>query len=248
MIYLRRVLPFFLSPLFVFGALVILGLISRRRWMALLAVAGLWLIATPVVSDRLVRAVEEHSVRQDAARMPVAGAVVVLGGMLTDSPGVDGVVAEWRDPDRYFAGLALYQAARAPRLIFTRGKLPWSASEESEGEVLRRYALRSGVAASAILLTKEVANTREEAQAVRALLGPALREVILVTSAFHMPRARQIFEREGLRVHPYPVDFKVSIRQTTMMDFLPDANALRWADVAIREWIGQLYYRWASWS
>lgn len=248
MIYLHKVLPFFLSPLFVFGALVILGVVSRRRWLALLAVAGLWLIATPLVSDRLVRELEEHRVRQDAMRMPLAGAVVVLSGMLTDAPSVDGVVAEWGDADRFFAGVELYQAARAPRLIFTRGKMPWSTSQESEGEVLRRHAVKSGVATSAILLTKEVANTREEAQAVRALLGPAAPDVILVTSAFHMTRARQIFEREGLRVHAYPVDFKVGVRHTTVMDFLPDAKALRWADEAIREWIGQLYYRWASWS
>lgn len=248
MIYLHKVLPFFLSPLFVFGAMVIFSVFTRRRWLALLAVTGLWLIALPVVSDQLIRAVEEHRVRLDAQRMPEAAAIVVLSGMLTDSPGVGGTVVEWGDADRFFAGLELYQAARAPRLVFTRGRLPWSASQESEGDVLRRYATRSGVATEAILLTKEVANTKEEAAAVRELLKPTSGEVILVTSAFHMPRAQKLFEREGLRVHAFPVDFKAQVRQLTPMDFLPDARALRWSDVAVREWLGRLYYRWSSLS
>jgi uncharacterized SAM-binding protein YcdF (DUF218 family) len=57
-----------------------------------------------------------------------------------------------------------------------------------------------------------------------------------------MPRARALFEAQGLRVLPFPVDFKVPEKQTTVMDFLPDANALRWTDVAVREGIGRVYY------
>ena len=78
MIYLHKVLPFSRSPLFLFGAMVISSVFTRRRWLAVLAVAGLWLIALPVVSDQLIREVEEHSVRLDDQRMPEAAAVMVL--------------------------------------------------------------------------------------------------------------------------------------------------------------------------
>ena len=248
MIYLHKILPVFLSPLFVLGLCVMWAVWRRQRWLAVLAILGLWTLATPFVSDRLMRAVEGHSVRLSASSMPQVDAIVVLSGMLTDSPGEAGTVTEWGDADRVFAGLELYAARRSASLIFTRGKLPWSLSQETEGDVLRRYALQSGVPASAIALTTEVTNTRQEAAAVRSVLKKPSAQVILVTSAFHMARARQVFEREGLRVHAFPVDFKASVRRTTFIDFLPDARALRWADVAIREWIGQLYYRWASWS
>jgi uncharacterized SAM-binding protein YcdF (DUF218 family) len=67
--------------------------------------------------------------------------------------------------------------------------------------------------------------------------------VLLVTSAFHMPRARRLFERAGMSVIPFPVDFKVSAaRVISVLDFLPAAGALTQTEIAMREWYGRLYY------
>lgn len=67
--------------------------------------------------------------------------------------------------------------------------------------------------------------------------------IILVTSAFHMPRARMLFERQGLEVEPYQVDFRVSdLDRTTILSFIPRAEFLERSEAAIREWLGFLYY------
>jgi uncharacterized SAM-binding protein YcdF (DUF218 family) len=68
--------------------------------------------------------------------------------------------------------------------------------------------------------------------------------IILVTSAFHMPRAKMLFERQGFEVEPFPVDFRVSDRQrTTVLSFLPKAEYLEDSETAMREGVGVLYYK-----
>ena len=67
--------------------------------------------------------------------------------------------------------------------------------------------------------------------------------MLLVTSAFHMPRAQVLFERAGLTVVPFPVDFKVSAGGTvSVLDFLPSGGALAQTEMAMREGYGQLFY------
>jgi uncharacterized SAM-binding protein YcdF (DUF218 family) len=104
-----------------------------------------------------------------------------------------------------------------------------------------------GVEDDRILTTGAVMTTAEEAPAVRALLDDKHqgRDVLLVTSAFHMPRARHLFEAAGLTVTPFPVDFR-STRQSalTILSFVPTSDALRQTELATREMYARLYYRW----
>ena len=68
-------------------------------------------------------------------------------------------------------------------------------------------------------------------------------KIILVTSAFHMPRAQRLFEKEGLWVVPYPVDFKsLTTDSVTFMDYLPNAGSLAKTELGLRELIGRLFY------
>ena len=85
-------------------------------------------------------------------------------------------------------------------------------------------------------------NTADEAVAVKALISPSIR-IILVTSAYHMYRAKRLFEKQGLEVIPLKVDFKASgNNQVTFMDFLPSAINLELSEIGIREIIGRLFY------
>ncbi len=244
MIYLNKALPVLLSPLVVASLLILFGIAIKRRWISICAVFMLLTLSLPLVANPLFRWVEDYAVRQNVAAMPVAGSIVVLSGMITDSPSVDGIAHEWMDPDRFFAGLELFKAGKGRHLIFTKGRLPWSLATISEGEILQKTAISFGVPAEAIKLTDDVVNTQEEAVAVRKLLGEQERRVILVTSAFHMPRARALFEREGLEILPFPVDFKVSVEKLTLLDFLPSAGHLAMSERALREMLGRLYYRY----
>ena len=251
MIYLRKLLPLLLLPIVVVLALVLVGAWRRSRAVLVAAALLLWTLSTRVIVDALLRAVEGHRVRLEAATMPKADAVVVLSGVLTHVQGEKGLVSEWGEAaDRLFGGLELMQADKAPRLVLTRGLLPWQGKIRAEGEILREIAIAAGVPAEKILLTAPAMNTADEAVGVRQLLGGTTSgstfgltpRILLVTSAFHMPRSKALFERQGLTVIEYPVDFRVDATSGAPMKYLPSASSLRDSDLAIRELIGRLYY------
>jgi uncharacterized SAM-binding protein YcdF (DUF218 family) len=245
MLLLNKILPLFLLPPGVFILLAVAGLLFRKRVLVWCALALLWVLSMPWAGDGLLRAVEWPERHVTVASVRDADAIVVLGGMMRQFRGIP--EGEWTDGvDRFEAGVALYRAGKASRLVFTRGRLPWQAEAVPEGELLARRAVRLGVSKRAILLTGIAGNTAEEAESTARLLGSGSgrpKRVILVTSAFHMRRAALLFRQAGFRVEPYPVDFRVSdLKRTTVLSFLPDAEAMDDSSLAIRELIGTGVY------
>ena len=238
---LNKLLPLFLSPLFLLTALAVIAIWVRRRRLGILALVSLWLLSLPIVADSLWRVVEQQALRPAVSKAPQAQAVVVLGGMTWDIRGQEGFETEWNEnADRFWAGLELFKAGQAPRLFLMAGRLPWEKSQRTEGQWLREKAIEFGVPAQKIWLSPEVQNTQQEAQAVAKELPGGT--ILLVTSAFHMPRARALFEAQGLKVLPFPVDFRVVENDTTILDFLPSAGALETTTSAMRELLGRAYY------
>jgi uncharacterized SAM-binding protein YcdF (DUF218 family) len=154
----------------------------------------------------------------------------------------DSTYVEWGDPDRFFGGIALIKAGKAQKLVFTGGKMPWDKVKKTEGEVLKGYAISNGIPSENILVTKDVENTAEEAVAVKELISPSKR-IILVTSAYHMYRAQRLFEKQGFEVIPYKVDYKAAGNSTvTVMDYLPSADYLKNTETGFREILGRIFY------
>lgn len=251
MIYLTKILPLFFLPTGVAFALIGAGLVLRRRALCWTGLALIWIASTPVVSDQVMRAAEGWQVRGPAEEATSAHAIVVLSYGRMEPPGVSGV-SEWQDPDRFFGGVELFMARKAPLLVFTGGWLPWISDAQPEGEILARFARRLGVPSENIAITTRASNTAEESRATRQLLlerlGPGVTpRVLLVTSAFHMRRARMQLSRAGVEVIPFPVDFKVRTRKSwTVMDLLPNSGALSQTETALREFYGFAFYRIAG--
>jgi uncharacterized SAM-binding protein YcdF (DUF218 family) len=242
---LSKALPLLFLPVSITLLLLLGGIFLRRKALLIAAGIVLWCFSSPIVGDQLVRMIEGNAVRLSPESVTPADAIVVLSNGRVTAPG-PAAVSEWSDADRFFAGVELHKVAKAPLLIFTGGSTPFEPGAPLEGTVLSEYAVALGVPAGAILVTTRVFNTAEEAQAVSALMreqrlaGP---RILLVTSAFHMPRAARLFTRAGFTVAPYPVDFSgAATRRPALTDLLPNANALSDSQGAIRELYGRLYY------
>lgn len=252
---LSKLLPLPLLPLGLVVALLLWSAWRGGRAPVLMALGCLWLFATPLTAEVLWRWLEWPSERQPAAallyrRSAEPFAVVVLGGGRHAAPGV-GRISEWQDADRFFGGLEAFQQLRAegqrPRLIFTGGWWPGQPRLQPEGDVLRQRALALGLPAADLFSTSRVRNTAEEARAI-ALLLPRGATLVLVTSAFHMTRARRLFERQGLRVIPFPVDFQATGAWaghplTDPLRWLPSADGLASSSRALREVFGRTLAR-----
>ena len=244
MIYLNKILPIFVSPIFLIIVLLMLAIWRRWTWPIVVAAVGLWLASMPVVGDTLLSKLQSGMVRKTIASLPKADAIVVLSGTLSTVRGEHGYVTEWHDADRFFGGVKLLKAGKSDKLIFTRGQFPWAKNSRPEGEVFKEKALEMSVPETAIQLTDLVANTQEEAVEVSKMMNIENKNgVLLVTSAFHMPRAKRIFEAQGLKVTTFPVDFFRDPGGLTPMSFLPSAAALAHTSLFTREMLGRLYYR-----
>jgi len=244
MIYLHKILPHLIYPTTIILAFLIIGVFFKKRLLLTIAIALFLITTSPIASNQMLRYLEAGQLKKSVIDMKDADAIVVLSGMLTQIESSQGLAFEWSDPDRFFGGMELIHSSKANRLIFTGGKLPWQKSIETEGDVLAEYAKKFGIHADVIQITKEVQNTEGEAKAVKELLSSQnLNKIILVTSAFHMPRAKNLFIKQGLEVQTYPVDFKVGASNMTFVDFLPAAYAMKDFEFAIRELLGRAYYQ-----
>ena len=202
-----------------------------------------------LVSDILWRLLEYPLERTDYSLVTPSDGIVVLSGGRVIPPGSTKIIKGYL-PDRFFAGIDLYKANKSNRLIFTGGINPVTLDLPPEGDIYIKEAISMGLPKEDLFTTYPVSNTLQEARAIKKLLNDEIpliqKRIILVTSAFHMKRAKKVFEKEGINVHPYPVDFRSN------KSFLSTLrNPLKWSlsstyldrsSNAIREIIGRIIY------
>jgi len=242
MIYIHKILPTFVLPLMMIIIVIFVGLKRNNNKLIYLSIAVLYIISTPLISTLFFKLVEGSEYRIPANATDSAAAIVVLSGTLEINEVGDSTYVEWGDPDRFFGGIELFKAGKAQMLIFTGGKMPWDKVSKTEGKVLKEYAILNGIPPEKILVTIDVENTANEAVAVKELISPNKR-IILVTSAYHMFRAQLLFEKQGFKVISYKVDYKAAgDSKITFMSFMPNAGSLELTETGIREIIGRIFY------
>ena len=241
MIYINKILPIIVSPLGFIIFLLFWGIIKKKILPMLIAWALLILISLPIVSSHLTKLLEQDYTPVSPIDITAADTVVVLSGMIRAIKQTEGFKYEFTDSiDRIFAGIQILNLNKAKKIILTQGKLPWSLGV-SEGEFLADFIQSQGIDPRKILLTEIVQNTNDEAIAISKML-PKNSKVILVTSAFHMPRAETVFRNQSLNVIPYAVDFRQSAKKMSVLDFLPQAKAFYESNFFFRELVGRAYY------
>ncbi|WP_413391425.1 YdcF family protein [Prochlorococcus marinus] len=199
------------------------------------------------VADLLWKLVEYPWQRIDENDAPIADAIIVLSsGGRPQAPGKSNIY-EWGDPDRYFAGISLFEKGKAPKLFFTGGTTPHGRELKDEGTLYKEHAINLGIPSYVISTTSKVVNTAQEAIEIRRNLNQvnSSSKILLVTSAFHMKRAKKLFERQGFLVYPFPVDFKTSniSRWQSPYQWIPNSWSLHRSSSALRELIGRIIYR-----
>jgi uncharacterized SAM-binding protein YcdF (DUF218 family) len=241
MIYINKILPIIVSPLGLIIILLFFGVFRKRMLPSMIGLIILIILSLPIVSGQLIKLLEQNYRPTTPNETARADTVIVLSGMVTLIEKNDGIHYEFSEAvDRIFAGINLLKIGKAQKIILTRGKLPWSVGVP-EGEFLAEFIQSQGINPNRILLSEIVQNTNDEAKAISRML-PKNSEVILVTSAFHMPRAVKVFQNQNLKVIPYAVDFRSSVKEINIIDFLPQASAFKDSNFYFREIIGRTYY------
>lgn len=154
----------------------------------------------------------------------------------------------WRPEDRPEGEILKERAVRLgvpERKILVTGKVGNTAQEAQAVKVLLESLERREVEGHRLENKQLTANGQQPSHPeVGGQMADSQKpRIILVTSAFHMRRARMLFERQGFEVEPFPVDFQTWDRPTlNILGFIPSAQALAKSETAMREGIGILYY------
>ena len=111
-------------------------------------------------------------------------------------------------------------------------------SEEALG--VKRFFVSRGLEEENIIIEGQSRNTWENIRNVKEIVEEE--PFFLVTSAYHMERAKREFEKVEANPIPAPTDFKIKTERYTALDFFPDARNLRNSDLAVHEYLGILWY------
>ncbi|WP_218915835.1 undecaprenyl phosphate translocase family protein [Pseudothermotoga hypogea] len=167
-------------------------------------------------------------------------AIIVLGGGVLKGP--EGYELRPHTFKRLIEGVELAKTYNA-FLIVSGGTLPGS-SQQPEATIMAQLAQRFEVPNEKVLVDAESKNTYENAKNVAKIVKELnLKELVLVTSAVHMKRAKMSFEKFKVRVHPYPVDYLCDYGPVSWIDFVPTKESLEANMLALHEIVGLLWYR-----
>ncbi|WP_287128861.1 YdcF family protein [Candidatus Cyanaurora vandensis] len=254
-LYLSKILSLLLYPL---GLSIVLWTLSQlwfrfprlARGLGLVALAILVIFSTPVVSQALLGSLENQFPTLDPITAPRAGGMVVLGGAMRSpsSRHSQGELVE--ASDRLLHALRLYRAQKAPWVLITGGNIEFlGAAQVPEARAARELLVEWGLDRTVIRVEDQSRNTYENAQFTRRQLAGFRGQILLVTSAYHMPRAVAVFRRAGFTVIPAPTDYLTGWGEPDgIFQWLPRAEALADSTVALKEWLGLWVYRLRGWA
>lgn len=276
MYYINKIVGFLVSP--IGGAIaggviaVVCARLGRKRlakWLGGLTVAWLWLwmmpIMTWVVGVPLEREFLVDGKVPRVESFPEADAIVLLGGSMGAETNLSSYAEMWSGADRVWQAARLFKAGKASKIIATG-----DYAKDTTLPLLKEF----GVGEEAVSFL-DARTTEEEAKGLWEMLGrsggveelgveafgesdspthppknssTARPKVLLVTSAWHMKRARLMFEKyaPGIEVVCAPADFENTImaEKTPLFKMLlPDPNVFMLNSVAFHEWVGIVGYR-----
>ncbi|AMY00384.1 YdcF family protein [Mesorhizobium sp. M7A.F.Ca.CA.001.09.2.1] len=250
--YLSKIFWFFIQPLNLAIFLLLAGLlavtIGRRRLAAagsVLAFLILALSAWTSLGAMMLNPLEERFQRPPLPEK--VDGIVVLGG------GFEGAINLARggyelnsSGDRMVETAILARRFPTAKVVVSGGTGALFLDGEGDAATAPRLLTALGVAADRMILENKSRNTYENAVFTKELVTPKPGETwLLVTSAFHMPRAKALFDKAGFATVPWPVDYRTSGREGVGLFRDNPADSLQATTMAIREWIGLFAY-WLS--
>ena len=247
---LSKLLSAITQPMFwlaVWWGMALIFLASGRKgavhmlWLGLLLLGLLGFRAIP---DGLLRALESRFSVPAASTVEAHQGVIVLGGAVghPDSFLAHGQVPLGEAAERMTVPVGLMRKHPHLQLVFSGGEGRLLTTGTTESVLAQAFYEEQGLDMRRVTFEDGSRTTRENAQQVWRLLGKACAEPwLLVTSAWHMPRAVAEFEAVGCAVTPYPVDYRTGA-STPWTEYSMAFSLVRW-QLALHEWLGIAAYR-----
>lgn len=171
--------------------------------------------------------------------------IVVLGGPIDpDLSAAHNVPVIRSAPDRIVAAAVLARKYPNAKIVFSGGSSSLISNEAREADYAAAVFESLGVDKARLIMDRASRNTYENAMFSKQLAAPKPGERwLLVTSAYHMPRAVGLFRKAGFAVEACPVDWHVGRDIADVFTFTQfSTDGLVRTDIAVREWLGLVAY------
>ena len=244
---LSKILVFIITPLVWIIMLLFISFFSKkeiRKRTSLKWALGLTLLFTnPFIFDECARIWEIPATK--FADLKTYDYGIVLGGMSVNDESLDRVQF-YRGVDRLIQAIDLYKRGYIKKIIFTGGSGRLLHPEMKEGELVKPYMIKMGVAPQDIYIENESQNTRENAVFTKALIDKENLNgsYLMITSAFHMRRGLRCFKKVGISADPYSTDRYAGARKFEFDNlFIPNISSINDWTGFIHEMFGYVTYR-----
>ena len=212
--YLSRYIWDLISPDSLFVILLTLCLLlfvlrqtKKATFLLILLTSCTLFLSFFSVGDWMLYPLESRFKHNPALPEQIDGIIVLGGPIIADRS------AEWQQletnqfHERLGTFIHLAQLYPDARLVFSGGNASTDEDNPTEAQIAETYFIKSGISAERLLIENKARNTAENAIYSRQLANPQSNETwILITTAFHMPRAIGVFCQQNWKVVPYPVD------------------------------------------
>ena len=246
---ISQIAGFAAAPSNLLPAIGLLGLIIALArpgrgglWLASLGIGGTLIAGILPIANIMIRPLEERFPKYQEDGRPIDG-IIVLSGAVDLEKSLD------RDEfslngaaERFVRFLEMARRHPEARLVYTGGSL--GDPSRSEAQLAAEQMERLGLSTERLLIETASRTTWDNARNTKALLGArAQGRWVLITSAWHMPRAMGCFQKVGLAVIPYPVDYQTRGPIDSLRPFTIVGHGLQRLDIAVKEWLGLFGYR-----
>lgn len=244
-----NILSIFLSPFNWVVILLIAGYCFRKdplkRICRILALCLFLLFSNAWLLDWYAKKWQPAPVADN--EMPTYNCGIVAGGFA--SPDADEGGHFNATSDRFIQAVKLYKLGKITHILISGGNGKINNESFREGAWVKRELAIMGIPDSVIYVEDRSNNTADNAFYARQILDSVQLKppYLLITSAYHVPRASLLFKKVGIPVTPFPCNY-IAGRGTANFpsSFLPQPAILTSWNIYLKEAAAYFWYRYAG--
>ncbi|MGB0862379.1 MAG: YdcF family protein [Saprospiraceae bacterium] len=171
---------------------------------------------------------------------------IVLGGFSKDNIKPFDRLHFTASATRVTTAVELYQAGKIKKILITGGSIFLKEGELPEGKRTQLFLEKMGIPPEDIIIESESLNTRENATLTKKIIdeGYPNSSCLLITSAFHMKRAKKCFEKVDLNCDTFSTaPFSARLNRQVYYYCFPNGSVLEGWQILIKEWVGYVMYK-----